>query len=176
MGPLGGELCWVGCVVAEGGHHGGIVPSQATTTNPAQLTAQRTHVYTTGPNTAIHGSLPPSPADSGVSDVDPSSSSQTSDEESKIHSRLNLQSGRQPSSPSPSQHQSALFSHFYPSGQQRHHPSPSPYGPRTPGKYLASKFNKFSKFINARADIPSFNLSCNTPRLSGIMNTSLFNV
>lgn len=110
--------------------------------NPAQLTGQRTHVYTTGPNTAIHGSLPPSPADSGVSDVDPSSSSQTSDEESKIHSRLNLQSGRQPDSPSPSQHQSALFSHFYPSGQQRHHPNPSPYGPRTPvPDHLHSMFN-----------------------------------
>ena len=38
----------------------------------------------------ISGSLPPSPADSGVSDVDPSSSSQTSDEESKIHSRLQI--------------------------------------------------------------------------------------
>ena len=38
----------------------------------------------------LSGSLPPSPADSGVSDVDPSSSSQTSDEESKIHSRLQI--------------------------------------------------------------------------------------
>ena len=38
----------------------------------------------------LPGSLPPSPADSGVSDVDPSSSSQTSDEESKIHSRLQI--------------------------------------------------------------------------------------
>merc|ERR1712198_565826 len=53
------------------------------------------HVLTTqhSPQTSSHttnGSPPASPADSGVSDVDPSSSSQTSDEESKIHSRLQI--------------------------------------------------------------------------------------
>ena len=84
-----------------------------------QAVAHRSH-----PSFPAAGSLPPSPADSGVSDVDPSSSSQTSDEESKIHSsRLAIQSNQHPDSPAAS-HQSALFSHFYPSGQQRHHPSP----------------------------------------------------
>merc|ERR550539_1575670 len=93
--------------------------------HPAHLVGSRASLYSTGPSTqaTTSGSLPPSPADSGVSDVDPSSSSQTSDEESKIHSsRLAIQS-QHPDSPAAS-HQSALFSHFYPSGQQRHHPSP----------------------------------------------------
>ena len=38
------------------------------------------------------GSLPPSPADSGVSDVDPSSSSHNSDDE-RIHIRQQRNSG-----------------------------------------------------------------------------------
>jgi len=107
-------------------------------THQSQITAHRTHAYTTGPAyTTATGSLPPSPADSGVSDVDPSSSSQTSDEESKIHSRLNLQS-QHPDSPTTNQHQSGLFSHFYPSGQQRHHPNP--YAPRPQTDQINSMF------------------------------------
>ena len=39
------------------------------------------------------GSLPPSPADSGVSDVDPSSSSHNSDDE-RIHIRQQRNSGK----------------------------------------------------------------------------------
>jgi len=112
-----------------------------TTTHPthqSQITAHRTHAYTTGPAyTTATGSLPPSPADSGVSDVDPSSSSQTSDEESKIHSRLNLQN-QHPDSPTTNQHQSGLFSHFYPSGQQRHHQNP--YAPRQQSDQINSMF------------------------------------
>ena len=42
--------------------------------------------------TLFAGSLPPSPADSGVSDVDPSSSSHNSDDE-RIHIRQQRNSG-----------------------------------------------------------------------------------
>jgi len=72
--------------------------------------------YNTGASSqASNGSLPPSPADSGVSDVDPSSCSQTSDEESKIHSRLQIHgSGSVSSHP-----QASFLSHFYSSNQSR---------------------------------------------------------
>ena len=50
------------------------------------------YVMETNESISLSGSLPPSPADSGVSDVDPSSSSsQTSDiDESKLQSRLHI--------------------------------------------------------------------------------------
>ena len=60
---------------------------------PGDLTGQRTHVFTTLTMASLQqgqGCLPPSPADSGVSDVEPSSSSQASDEDTKIHPRLNV--------------------------------------------------------------------------------------
>ncbi|KAL0276028.1 UNVERIFIED_CONTAM: hypothetical protein PYX00_003706 [Menopon gallinae] len=47
------------------------------------LTAHRTNSYTTTTTAATNGSLPPSPADSGVSDVDSSSSGHTSNDELK---------------------------------------------------------------------------------------------
>ena len=40
------------------------------------------------------GSLPPSPADSGVSDVDPSSSSHNSDDENRLHRHRHAMQGR----------------------------------------------------------------------------------
>jgi len=88
--------------------------------HPGQLTGQRTHVFTTVTMSSLqtHGSLPPSPCDSGVSDVEPSSSSQTSDEESKNNSRLNIHC---PPSPQPP---AGFLSPFYPSGHPRHHPYP----------------------------------------------------
>jgi hypothetical protein len=51
--------------------------------NPAHLTGQRTHVFTTTHSPNSSGSHPPSPADSGVSDVEPSSSCTLSDEDTK---------------------------------------------------------------------------------------------
>merc|ERR1719400_2899433 len=118
-----------------------------------QAVAHRSH-----PSFPAAGSLPPSPADSGVSDVDPSSSSQTSDEESKIHSsRLALQS-QHPDSPAAS-HQSALFSHFYPSGQQRHHPSPysrsSSGGDQMPSMFGYNHATAYSDHQSSGGSLPS---------------------
>ena len=119
-----------------------------------QAVAHRSH-----PSFPATGSLPPSPADSGVSDVDPSSSSQTSDEESKIHSsRLAIQS-QHPDSPAAS-HQSALFSHFYPSGQQRHHPSPysrsSSGGDQMPSMFgYGNHANAYSDHQSSGGSLPS---------------------
>jgi len=118
-----------------------------------QAVAHRSH-----PSFPAPGSLPPSPADSGVSDVDPSSSSQTSDEESKIHSsRLAIQS-QHPDSPAAS-HQSALFSHFYPSGQQRHHPSPysrsSSGGDQMPSMFGYNHATAYSDHQSSGGSLPS---------------------
>ena len=118
-----------------------------------QAVAHRSH-----PSFPAAGSLPPSPADSGVSDVDPSSSSQTSDEESKIHSsRLAIQS-QHPDSPAAS-HQSALFSHFYPSGQQRHHPSPysrsSSGGDQMPSMFGYNHATAYSDHQSSGGSLPS---------------------
>ncbi|XP_063603982.1 ecdysone-induced protein 74EF-like isoform X4 [Penaeus indicus] len=55
--------------------------------HPAAHTGHRTAYSASQPNTSVGGSLPPSPADSGVSDVD-SSSGHTSNDESKT--RLHL--------------------------------------------------------------------------------------
>nr|XP_045593657.1 ETS-like protein pointed [Procambarus clarkii] len=55
--------------------------------HPAAHAGHRTAYSTSHPNTSVGGSLPPSPADSGVSDVD-SSSGHTSNDESKT--RLHL--------------------------------------------------------------------------------------
>jgi len=89
------------------------------------------------------GSLPPSPADSGVSDVDPSSSSQTSDEESKIHSRLQHlgpASSQQESAPASSQQTQNFLSHFYSSGQIRH-----PFASRSPAEQLHSMLSSYGR-------------------------------
>ena len=78
--------------------------------HPAAISANRTQAFTTQPHPSSRhhpngnfripqwyvvdmtkipllstGSLPPSPADSGVSDVDPSSSSHNSDDENRLH-------------------------------------------------------------------------------------------
>lgn len=44
---------------------------------------------------SVSGSLPPSPADSGVSDVDPSSSSHNSDDENRLHRQRHNLSGEE---------------------------------------------------------------------------------
>jgi hypothetical protein len=95
--------------------------------HPATISAIRTHAFTTQPHPSSrhhpNGSLPPSPADSGVSDVDPSSSSHNSDDENRLHRHRNAM-GRHPELSSPSHlnnHPShaainnriGLFSHFY---------------------------------------------------------------
>merc|ERR1719189_2568750 len=64
-----------------------------------------------------NGSLPPSPADSGVSDVDPSSSSHNSDDENRLHRHRHAMQGRHPELSSPShlnQHQSQAGNNRYP--------------------------------------------------------------
>jgi len=100
------------------------------------------HVLTTqhSPQTSSHttnGSTPASPADSGVSDVDPSSSSQTSDEESKIHSRLQIHG----SIVDTSSHTSPNFlSQFYNGGQLRH-----PSLVRSPAEQLHSMLSSYGR-------------------------------
>jgi len=103
----------------------------------------RHNVYTTqhSPSSSQtnNGSLPPSPADSGVSDVDPSSSSQTSDEELRIHSRLQIH-GPVPV-PDVSSHPPTNFlSQFYSSGQIRH-----PFGSRSPAEQLHSMLSSYGR-------------------------------
>jgi len=101
--------------------------------HPVAITSNRTQAYTTQshPSSRHHpnGSLPPSPADSGVSDVDPSSSSHNSDDENRLH-RHRHPMGRHPelSSPSHLNHPSqagnnriGLFSHFYDGQRQQSH-------------------------------------------------------
>lgn len=124
--------------------------------HPAQLR----HVYTTQHSpTATNGSLPPSPADSGVSDVDPSStSSQTSDEENKIHSRLQIHGSVTLSSADqqPSSHSSPtnLLSHFYSAGQVRH-----PFASRSPvAEQLQSMLSSYGR-SNLPSAFPHPNLS-----------------
>lgn len=106
--------------VSSGGGHG-------LTPHPA---ANRTQAFTTQPHPSSrshpNGSLPPSPADSGVSDVDPLSSSHNSDDENRLHRHRHAM-GRHPelSSPShlshPSQGRGGLFSHFYDGQRQQSH-------------------------------------------------------
>jgi len=100
--------------------------------HPAAISANRTQAFTTQPHPSSrhhpNGSLPPSPADSGVSDVDPSSS-HNSDDENRLHRHRHAM-GRHPelSSPSHLSHPSAsngripgLFSHFYDGQRQQSH-------------------------------------------------------
>jgi len=83
---------------------------------PGQLTEQRTHVFTAVTMAGLQqGSLPPSPSDSGVSDVEPSSSSQTSEEELKKEHPTSQNNIKCPTSPQPP----AFLSHFYPGGPPR---------------------------------------------------------
>jgi len=113
-------------VISSGGGH---VP------HPAAISSNRTQAFTTQPHPSSrhhpNGSLPPSPADSGVSDVDPSSSSShNSDDENRIRHRQATM-GRHPelSSPSHLSHPSqagnnrnlGLFSHFYDGQRQQSH-------------------------------------------------------
>ncbi|XP_025829364.1 ecdysone-induced protein 74EF-like [Agrilus planipennis] len=79
----------------------------------ALITAHRTSAYTT----TTTGSLPPSPADSGVSDVDSSSSGHTSTDELKA--RLQPPSGLGPHSPLGYHHNQQQFLSPY----HYHHPS-----------------------------------------------------
>ncbi|XP_069991507.1 ecdysone-induced protein 74EF isoform X3 [Penaeus vannamei] len=67
--------------------------------HPAAHTGHRTAYSASQPNTSVGGSLPPSPADSGVSDVD-SSSGHTSNDESKTRLHLTVCGSRTPDSPS----------------------------------------------------------------------------
>ncbi|CAL4068376.1 unnamed protein product [Meganyctiphanes norvegica] len=69
------------------------------TTHPAAHAGHRTAYSTSHPNTSVGGSLPPSPADSGVSDVD-SSSGHTSNDDTKQRIHLNMCGSRTPDSPS----------------------------------------------------------------------------
>merc|ERR1719273_1442152 len=93
-----------------------------------------------------NGSLPPSPADSGVSDVDPSSSSHNSDDE-RIHIRQQRNSGRHleltsPITSSTGGH-SSHPSHMATSNQQQQLPSSSSlhslHAPHTPSQSSALK-------------------------------------
>jgi len=118
-----------------GGYQLPVVSSAGLTGHaPSHPAAIRTQAFTTQPHPSSrhhpNGSLPPSPADSGVSDVDPSSSSHNSDDENRLH-RHRHGMGRHPelSSPShlshtPSQagtNRSGLFSHFYDGQRQQSH-------------------------------------------------------
>lgn len=113
--------------------------------HPAQLAGQRSHVYTTG------SGLPPSPADSGVSDVSPSSgTSQTdSDEESRNHSLLKIHPGSGSPLSSRSEEISpggTLLSHVYHGGQNRHHPYARNAGPMTAvQEHLHSMFSNYGR-------------------------------
>jgi len=114
--------------------------------HPSQLAGQRSHVYTTG------SALPPSPADSGISDASPySGTSQTdSDEESRNHSLLKIHPGSGSPLSSRSEEISpggSLLSHVYHGGQNRHHP----YANRAPGpmtsvqEHLHSMFSSYGR-------------------------------
>ncbi|KAJ9591344.1 hypothetical protein L9F63_002102, partial [Diploptera punctata] len=79
-------------------------PHMATPAHVALLTAHRTTPYTT----STTGSLPPSPADSGVSDVDSSSSGHTSNDELKARLQPTpVPTARTPDSPGPGHHGSS---------------------------------------------------------------------
>merc|ERR550539_1654379 len=110
--------------------------------HPAHLVGSRASLYSTGPSTqaTTSGSLPPSPADSGVSDVDPSSSSQTSDEESKIHSRLQIHGSVSSVSSVSSHPQASFLSHFYSSNQSRH-----PFVSGSPAEQLHSMLSSYGR-------------------------------
>lgn len=132
--------------------------------HPGQLTAQRTHVFTTVTMSSLqtHGSLPPSPSDSGVSDVEPSSSSQTSDEESKNNSRLHIQC---PSSPQPP---ARFLSPFYSSAQPRH--PPYPHTPHPVGAGVAETLHSMLSSYG-RSNLPSPYSDNRHPLLGGASHT-----
>jgi len=126
--------------------------------HPAQLTGQRTHVYTTGSS-----GLPPSPADSGVSDVEPSSGTSQigSDEESKNHSRANIHQGSALPCSSPSKGSSPssnFLNHFYNSSPARHHP----YANRAPGGVPAAVQEQLHSMFSSygRSNLSPFSSDC----------------
>jgi len=88
---------------------GGYSPLHVHAPNPSALTGERTHVFTTGHTHSSPGSHPPSPSDSGVSDVE-LTCSLASDEESKSIVGLPIlkreDSGLQPPGP-------GLVNHIY---------------------------------------------------------------
>ncbi|KAK8753042.1 hypothetical protein OTU49_002205 [Cherax quadricarinatus] len=103
--------------------------------HPAAHAGHRTAYTTSQPNTSMGGSLPPSPADSGVSDVD-SSSGHTSNDESKTRLHLTVCGSRTPDSPSSGAETGGPLPSFRPtySPQQMHIRSSSsqPPPPHTP--------------------------------------------
>ncbi|XP_068082850.1 ecdysone-induced protein 74EF isoform X2 [Anabrus simplex] len=106
----------------------GILSQQHHLSSPAVhaalLTAHRTSAYTT----STTGSLPPSPADSGVSDVDSSSSGHTSNDELKarLQPPTPVPAARTPDSPGPGshgypQHGGFLAPYYHPAHHPHHH-------------------------------------------------------
>ncbi|XP_045137238.1 ecdysone-induced protein 74EF-like isoform X2 [Portunus trituberculatus] len=100
--------------------------------HPAAHAGHRTAYSATQPNTSVGGSLPPSPADSGVSDVD-SSSGHASNDESKTRLHLTVCGSRTPESPTSGMEASGPLPSFHPtySPQPLHMRSPS-LPPHTP--------------------------------------------
>lgn len=100
--------------------------------HPAAHAGHRTAYSATQPNTSVGGSLPPSPADSGVSDVD-SSSGHASNDESKTRLHLTVCGSRTPESPTSGMEAGGPLPPFHPkySPQPLHMQSPS-LPPHTP--------------------------------------------
>ncbi|KAB7497614.1 Ecdysone-induced protein 74EF isoform B [Armadillidium nasatum] len=91
----------------SGGNHGSIYTNgsvgyqggNSLYPHPATVSGHRTAYTATLPNSSVGGSLPPSPADSGVSDVD-SSSGHASNDESRGRMHHTVCGSRTPDSPS----------------------------------------------------------------------------
>lgn len=100
--------------------------------HPAAHAGHRTAYSTSHPNTSVGGSLPPSPADSGVSDVD-SSSGHTSNDESKTRLHLTVCGSRTPDSPSSGAEAGGPLPSFHPTySPQQLHMRSSSQPPLTP--------------------------------------------
>ncbi|XP_068202341.1 ecdysone-induced protein 74EF isoform X1 [Palaemon carinicauda] len=100
--------------------------------HPAAHAGHRTAYSTSHPNTSVGGSLPPSPADSGVSDVD-SSSGHTSNDESKTRMHLTVCGSRTPDSPSSGAEAGGPLPSFHPTySPQQLHMRSSSQPPLTP--------------------------------------------
>ncbi|XP_017770235.1 PREDICTED: ecdysone-induced protein 74EF-like [Nicrophorus vespilloides] len=115
----------------------GILSGQHTGLHPAHalITASRTSAYTT-----TTGSLPPSPADSGVSDVDSSSSGHTSTDELKARLQPSVLGPHSPLGYHHSQQQFLAPYTHYPSSQSHHrshltHQHHYPVRPQLPDSY-----------------------------------------
>jgi len=135
----------------------GFSPLHIHAPNPAHLTGQRTHVFTTGHSPNSTGSHPPSPADSGVSDIEPSSSSPsssslTSDEDSKSleHSQIKSEEISSHVPPSLLQH---LYHSYTPQVAEHLHSVFGYGGPRLHPS-LISSFPTSSLLSNLRPSSP----------------------